>query len=200
MSFISLTLVLPALVPFLKAEGCLLMLVKPQFELQPGQVGKGGIVKDPALYAVVEQRIRVACADLGLAVRRLVRQPHHRRRRQPRVFCLGLQDGCRVNVEETSAMDLPLSFEFFPPKTPEGVEKLRGVRQQLYALAPEFCSVTYGAGGSTQEGTFNAVREILAEGVRRGLAPRCMGHSRQRARAAADAKAMGVQAPGGPAR
>ncbi len=69
LSFISLTLVLPALVPFLKAEGCLLMLVKPQFELQPGQVGKGGIVKDPALYAVVEQRIRVACAELGLAVR-----------------------------------------------------------------------------------------------------------------------------------
>ena len=43
------------------------MLVKPQFELQPGQVGKGGIVRDPALYAVVEQRLRDACAALGLA-------------------------------------------------------------------------------------------------------------------------------------
>ena len=45
-------------------------------------------------------------------------------------------------------MNLPISFEFFPPKTPEGVEKLRGVRQKLYAYQPEFCSVTYGAGGS----------------------------------------------------
>ena len=69
LSFISLTLVLPALVPFLKPDGNLLMLVKPQFELQPGQVGKGGIVKDPALYAVVEQRIRDACAALGLVVK-----------------------------------------------------------------------------------------------------------------------------------
>jgi methylenetetrahydrofolate reductase (NADPH) len=40
---------------------------------------------------------------------------------------------------------LPLSFEFFPPKTPEGVIKLAAVRQQLYALKPQFCSVTYGA-------------------------------------------------------
>jgi 23S rRNA (cytidine1920-2'-O)/16S rRNA (cytidine1409-2'-O)-methyltransferase len=68
LSFISLTLVLPALVPFLKPDGNLLMLVKPQFELQPGQVGKGGIVKDPALYAVVEQRIRDACSALELVV------------------------------------------------------------------------------------------------------------------------------------
>ncbi len=66
LSFISLTLVLPALVPLLKGDGHLLMLVKPQFELQPGQVGKGGIVKDPALYAGVERRIREACAALGL--------------------------------------------------------------------------------------------------------------------------------------
>ena len=44
------------------------MLVKPQFELQPGQVGKGGVVRDTALYAVVEQRIRACCADVGLAV------------------------------------------------------------------------------------------------------------------------------------
>ncbi|MFY7941789.1 MAG: methylenetetrahydrofolate reductase [Burkholderiaceae bacterium] len=47
---------------------------------------------------------------------------------------------------------LPLSLEFFPPKTPEGSNKLTAARQQLYALKPQFCSVTYGAGGSTQEG------------------------------------------------
>lgn len=68
LSFISLTLVLPALVPLLQPDGDLLMLVKPQFELQPGQVGKGGIVRDPAMYAVVEQRLRDAAADLGLHV------------------------------------------------------------------------------------------------------------------------------------
>ncbi len=68
LSFISQTLVLPAVVPLLKAGGTLLTLVKPQFELQPGQVGKGGIVKDASLYLLVEQRLRDACADLGLTV------------------------------------------------------------------------------------------------------------------------------------
>jgi 23S rRNA (cytidine1920-2'-O)/16S rRNA (cytidine1409-2'-O)-methyltransferase len=68
LSFISQTLVLPAAVPLLKNGGMLLTLVKPQFELQPGQVGKGGIVKDPEMYPIVEQRLRQACADLGLEV------------------------------------------------------------------------------------------------------------------------------------
>lgn len=68
LSFISQTLVLPAVVPLLKAGGTLLTLVKPQFELQPGQVGKGGMVKDAALYLLVEQRLREACAGLGLKV------------------------------------------------------------------------------------------------------------------------------------
>jgi len=69
LSFISLTLVLPALVPLAKPGGDLLLLVKPQFELQPGQVGKGGIVTDASLYAVVERRIRDCCESLGLQVR-----------------------------------------------------------------------------------------------------------------------------------
>jgi 23S rRNA (cytidine1920-2'-O)/16S rRNA (cytidine1409-2'-O)-methyltransferase len=68
LSFISLTLVLPALAPLVKPQGSLLLLVKPQFELQPAQIGKGGLVKDPAAYAQVEQRIRAACAALGLTV------------------------------------------------------------------------------------------------------------------------------------
>ena len=68
LSFISQTLVLPAAVPWLKPGGAVLMLVKPQFELQPGQVGKGGIVTGAELYAVVEQRIRVAHAALKLKV------------------------------------------------------------------------------------------------------------------------------------
>lgn len=68
LSFISQTLVLPALVPLLKPGAGLLMLVKPQFELQPGQVGKGGIVRDAGLYLLVEQRLRECCAALGLQV------------------------------------------------------------------------------------------------------------------------------------
>ena len=75
LSFISLTLVLPALVPLLAPEGVLLMLVKPQFELQPGQVGKGGIVRDAALYAVVEKRIRDCCAEQGLQVQAWLDSP-----------------------------------------------------------------------------------------------------------------------------
>ena len=69
LAFISQTLVLPAVVPMLNPAGAVLMLVKPQFELQPGQVGKGGIVTDAALYAFVEQRVRTAHQDLGLTVK-----------------------------------------------------------------------------------------------------------------------------------
>ena len=68
LSFISLTLVLPAVVRLLKPGGDALLLVKPQFELQPGQIGKGGIVRDPALFAFVEKRLRDCCAELGLDV------------------------------------------------------------------------------------------------------------------------------------
>ncbi len=74
-SFISLTLVLPAVARVLKPHGQLLMLVKPQFELQPGQIGKGGIVRDKALYAEVEQRIRDCLTDQGLTVKQWLDSP-----------------------------------------------------------------------------------------------------------------------------
>ena len=91
-------------------------------------------------------------------------------------------------------MSLPISFEFFPPKTPEGADKLRTVRQQLYALQPQFCSVTYGAGGSTQEGTFATVREILAEGQDAASHFSCIGATRDSVRAElAQLQAMGVR-------
>jgi len=91
-------------------------------------------------------------------------------------------------------MGLPLSFEFFPPKTPEGAQKLRAVRQQLYTLKPVFCSVTYGAGGSTQEGTFGAVSEILAEGVAAASHFSCIGATRAGVREQlATLQAMGVR-------
>lgn len=99
-----------------------------------------------------------------------------------------------MNAANTAPAALPVSFEFFPPKTPEGAEKLRAVRQQLYAQRPEFCSVTYGAGGSTQEGTFGTVREILAEGVSAASHFSCIGATRQSVREElATLKAMGVR-------
>ena len=75
----------------------------------------------------------------------------------------------------TSMSKLPVSIEFFPPKTPEGAAKLRATRQAVYAVKPEFCSVTFGAGGSTQEGTFATVSEILAEGIEAASHLSCVG-------------------------
>lgn len=66
LSFISLTLVLPALAPLVAGDA--LLLVKPQFELQPAQIGKGGLVNDPDAPALVEARIRKACEDHHLIV------------------------------------------------------------------------------------------------------------------------------------
>jgi len=94
----------------------------------------------------------------------------------------------------TASSRLPVSIEFFPPKTPEGVEKLRVVRQALYALKPEFCSVTFGAGGSTQEGTFNTVRDILTEGASAASHLSCIGATRAGVREQlAILQAMGVK-------
>lgn len=76
-----------------------------------------------------------------------------------------------------SASRLPLSLEFFPPKTAEGADKLAQVRQALYALQPQFCSVTYGAGGSTQDGTLHTVQAILAEGQQGAPHFSCIGAS-----------------------
>lgn len=71
----------------------------------------------------------------------------------------------------------PISFEFFPPKTPEGADKLRAVRQKLYALKPEFCSVTFGAGGSTQDGTLQTICEIISEGMEGAPHLSCIGQT-----------------------
>jgi len=91
-------------------------------------------------------------------------------------------------------MPFPISFEFFPPKTPEGAAKLRVARKALYALRPEFCSVTYGAGGSTQDGTFGTVAEILEEGVGAASHFSCIGATRATVREQlVRLKAMGVK-------
>ena len=68
LSFISLTLVLPVMPALMQAQAQALLLVKPQFELQPADIGKGGLVKDPASYAQVQQRLQTACVDTGLTV------------------------------------------------------------------------------------------------------------------------------------
>lgn len=99
-----------------------------------------------------------------------------------------------MTAATASATGLPVSLEFFPPKTPEGASKLQAVRQQLYALRPEFCSVTYGAGGSTHEGTFATVRDILAEGMDAASHFSCIGATRDTVREQlATLKAMGVR-------
>ena len=75
-----------------------------------------------------------------------------------------------------------VSFEFFPPRTPEGAAKLRDVRARLAAQKPEYFSVTFGAGGSTREGTWNTVIEIHGEGL--PVAPHisCIGTTRDSVR------------------
>jgi 23S rRNA (cytidine1920-2'-O)/16S rRNA (cytidine1409-2'-O)-methyltransferase len=75
LSFISQTLVWPAIVPLLQSGGSMLMLVKPQFELQPEHIGKGGLVKDASSYTLVQQRMKQACADHGLALRDYFESP-----------------------------------------------------------------------------------------------------------------------------
>ena len=72
-----------------------------------------------------------------------------------------------------------VSFEFFPPNTPEGMSKLRATRAQLAGVTPEFFSVTYGAGGSTRDKSLAVVLEIGAEG--RAVAPHlsCIGSTRE---------------------
>jgi methylenetetrahydrofolate reductase (NADPH) len=72
-----------------------------------------------------------------------------------------------------------ISIEFFPPQTPEGLEKLRTVRAELAKLNPEFFSVTYGAGGSTRERTFAVVKEIAAEGFDAAPHLSCIGSTRE---------------------
>jgi methylenetetrahydrofolate reductase (NADPH) len=81
-------------------------------------------------------------------------------------------------------METPnISIEFFPPKTPEGAEKLRVARQKLAELNPKYFSVTFGAGGSTQHGTLSTVLEIQAEGHEAAPHLSCIGGTRESIRA-----------------
>jgi len=88
----------------------------------------------------------------------------------------------------------PISFEFFPPKTSEGVEKLRETRQQLAKFKPEFFSVTFGAGGSTRDRTMETVLEIQQEGFSAAPHISCVSSSKAEIRALLGAyQAQGIK-------
>ena len=91
------------------------------------------------------------------------------------------------------SISVPVSFEFFPPKTAEGEQKLLQTVNELAPHQPEFFSVTYGAGGSTQEGTFNAVANIRAQGYQAAPHLSCVGATREKIRHILDElKSQGV--------
>ena len=78
--------------------------------------------------------------------------------------------------------NIPVSFEFFPPKTADGIANLRETRAQLAAFKPEFFSVTFGAGGSTRDRTMETVYEIQAEGTAAAPHISCISSSKQEIR------------------
>jgi len=82
-------------------------------------------------------------------------------------------------MSESPRLPVPVSFEFFPPNTPVGSEKLKSVVAELGALRPEFFSVTYGAGGSTREKTLTTVRDIAALGFDAAPHLSCVGSTRE---------------------
>ena len=79
--------------------------------------------------------------------------------------------------------NLSISFEFFPPQTAEGMEKLHATRKKLVALKPEFFSVTFGAGGSTRDRTLETVQQIQADGYPAAPHLSCVGSTRNNIRA-----------------
>jgi methylenetetrahydrofolate reductase (NADPH) len=81
-------------------------------------------------------------------------------------------------MESQKRYERAFSFEFFPPKTPEGMEKLRAAWKQLAQLKPRFLSCTYGAGGSTRERTLETVMEIQSAGHRAAPHISCIGATR----------------------
>jgi methylenetetrahydrofolate reductase (NADPH) len=91
-----------------------------------------------------------------------------------------IADPSEIGVTRDMVSGRPLySLEFFPPKTPEGIAKLRTARREFATLKPAFCSVTYGAGGSTREGTLATVLEIRSEGMEGAPHVSCIASTRE---------------------
>jgi methylenetetrahydrofolate reductase (NADPH) len=82
-------------------------------------------------------------------------------------------------MTQASPREREFSFEFFPPKTPEGAQKLLAVRRQLEQLKPRFFSVTFGAGGATRDGTLSTVLEIQKDGFEAAPHLSCIGSTRE---------------------
>jgi methylenetetrahydrofolate reductase (NADPH) len=81
------------------------------------------------------------------------------------------------------AQSIHFSFELFPPRTAEGAQKLPGVVNRLAAVGPEFFSVTYGAGGSDQAGTYDTVCRVVADtGIEAAPHLTCVGSTRSEER------------------
>jgi methylenetetrahydrofolate reductase (NADPH) len=87
------------------------------------------------------------------------------------------------HTNNNSSTTQPLSFEFFPTKTDLGADKLAQVRDQLAILDPLYFSVTYGAGGSTQEGTINTIQRIMDAGFSGAPHLSCIGSTQASIRA-----------------
>ena len=97
-------------------------------------------------------------------------------------------------MADAAAPKREFSFELFPPKSPEGMQKLRATRKQLAQLEPTFFSVTYGAGGSTREGTLATALEIIAEGEQAAPHISCVASTRESLREVIlDYKARGIR-------
>jgi methylenetetrahydrofolate reductase (NADPH) len=87
-----------------------------------------------------------------------------------------------AGMESQKKFPKTFSFEFFPPKSEEAAVKLRATRDQLAQLKPEYISVTFGAGGSTQSGTLETVTEIQANGIEAAPHMSCIGSSKAQLR------------------
>src|SRR5690606_12972415 len=85
-----------------------------------------------------------------------------------------------IPMESQKQLKRRFSFEFFPPKTPEGMTKLQATRDQLASRNPDFFSVTYGAGGSTRERTIDTVLTLHAQGIPAAPHLSCIGATRER--------------------
>ena len=97
-------------------------------------------------------------------------------------------------MESQKKHERSFSFEFFPPKSEEGAAKLRTVREELGNLKPKYFSVTFGAGGSTQQGTYDAVAEIQNAGYAAAPHISCIGSTRARIqKLLEDYKNIGIQ-------
>ena len=119
-----------------------------------------------------EARCARPARRIGLDVRRLVRQRDRRRRRQPRILPARRRAPATRSLMTHCDLPMPVSFEFFPPNTPVGSEKLKTVVARAGARAsPEFFSVTYGAGGATRDKTLATVRRHRRARPRGGAAP-----------------------------